>query len=67
MEHALFFKMFEKTQAIFLYWFAAQQQIGTLRRQKFGLFYVEFSAEVNELSLFLVIVLSAINDKFDEW
>ena len=29
------FKIFEKTQAILLYWFAAQQQTSTTRRQKF--------------------------------
>ena len=39
-------------QAILLYWFAAQQQTGTLRRQKIGLLYVKFNAEFNELSLF---------------
>ena len=40
-------------QAILLYWFAVQQQTCTLRRQKFGLLYVKFSAEFIELSLFL--------------
>ena len=39
-------------QAILCYWFAAQQQTSTFRRQKFNLFYVEFSAEFNENSLF---------------
>ena len=39
-------------QAILLYWFAAQQQSSTLSGQKIGLFYVEFSAEFNKLSLF---------------
>ena len=39
-------------QAILLYWFAAQQQTSTLRRQKIGLFYLKFNAEFNELSLF---------------
>ena len=43
--------MFEKTQAISLYWFAAQQQISTSRRQKFDVFYSKFSAEFNEFSL----------------
>ena len=38
--------------AVSLYWFAVQQQISTLRRQNFGFFYVKFSAEFNELSLF---------------
>ena len=36
-------------QAIWLYWFAAQQQTSTLRRQKVGFFYVKFNAEFNEL------------------
>ena len=40
-------------QVISLYWFAAQQQASTLRRQKTGLLYVKFNAEINELSLFL--------------
>ena len=39
-------------QVISLYWFAAQQQASTLRRQKTGLLYVKFNAEINELSLF---------------
>ena len=39
-------------QPISLHWFAVQQQISTLKRQKFGWFYVKFSAEFNELSLF---------------
>ena len=51
LEHALFFKIFEKTQGISLYWFAAQQQTSTYRRQKFDLFYQEFSAEFNKFSL----------------
>ena len=51
-EHALFFEMFEKMRAILLYRFAAHKQIGTHRRQKFDLFYVKFSAEVNEVTLF---------------
>ena len=40
-------------KVISLYWFAAQQQQQTnsFRRQKFGLFYLEFSAEFNELAL----------------
>ena len=37
-------------QAISLYWFAAQQQISTIRRQKSTLFYVKFRAEFNELN-----------------
>ena len=40
-------------QANLLYWFAAWQQTGTLRRQKIGLFYVKFNAEFNEIKLFL--------------
>ena len=52
-ERALFFKNFEKMQAISLYWFVAQQQTGTLRLEKIGLFDVKFSADFNELSLFL--------------
>ena len=51
LEHALFFKSFEKWQPIFLHWFVAQQQTSTSRRQKFDLFYTEFSPEFNELSL----------------
>ena len=39
-------------QAILLYWFPAQQQTGTLKLQKFGLFNMKFNAECNELSLF---------------
>ena len=38
-------------QAISLYWFAAQQQTSTSRRQKNDLFDPKFSAEFNELSL----------------
>ena len=40
-------------QAISSYWFAAQQQTSTLTRQKFGFFYLKFSAEFNEISFFL--------------
>ena len=39
-------------QAISLYWFAAQQQISTLRRQETGILYVKFSAEFSGLCLF---------------
>ena len=46
-----FLKFLEKMQAISLYWFAAQHQTSTFTLQKFGLFYVKFSAEPNELSL----------------
>ena len=45
------FKSFEKMKVISLYWFAAQQQTGTFRRQIFGLFYLEFTAEFNELTV----------------
>ena len=33
---ALFFLIVEKKQAIWLYWFAAQQQTNLVARQKFG-------------------------------
>ena len=48
---ALCFNIFENLNLISLYWFAAQQQTNAFRRQKVGLFYPEFSAEFNELSL----------------
>ena len=48
---ALCFKDFEKMRAISLYWVAAQEQTGTFRQQKFGLFYLKFSVVFNELSL----------------
>ena len=41
--------MFEKTKAILLYWFAAQQQTSRYRPKKFDLIYVKISAEFNEL------------------
>ena len=37
---------------ISLYWFAAQQQTSTVRPQKYGRFYVKFSAQSNEFVLF---------------
>ena len=40
-------------QVTSLYWFAVQDQTSTLRRQKIGLFDGNFSADFNELSLFL--------------
>ena len=46
-----FFKNILKTRAISLDWFAAWPQTITSRQQKFDLFYVNFSAEFNELSL----------------
>ena len=41
-------------QTILLYWFPAQQQTSTLRRQKIDLFYVKLNAEFNEVSLFFL-------------
>ena len=41
-------------QTISLYWFLAQQQTSTLRRQKIDLFYVKLNAEFNEVSLFFL-------------
>ena len=35
-----------------MYWFVAQQQTCTLRPQKYGSFYVKFSAEFNGCGLF---------------
>ena len=37
-----------------LYWFAAQQQISTIKKKKIGLFDVKFSEDFNELLSFLV-------------
>ena len=51
LQRALFFKFFEKTQPIQLYWFAAQQQTSTYRLKKSDLFYPRFSSEFNELRL----------------
>ena len=51
MNSALWFKIFEKMKVISLYWFAAQQQTRTIRRQKIGLFYLKFNAEFNEATL----------------
>ena len=48
------FQNFEKIQAISLYWFAAQQQTSTLRRQEIVFFYVKFHAEFNGLSIFFL-------------
>ena len=47
------FKIFCKNAWNFAIWFATQQHISTLRRQKIRLFDVKFSADFNELSLFL--------------
>ena len=41
-------------QAVSLYWFAAQQQTSTLRRQKIDFFDVKFNANFNELSIFFL-------------
>ena len=46
--HTSFFKIFEKMRVISLYWFAAQQQNSSLRRQKYSLFRSKFSVESNE-------------------
>ena len=51
MDTALCFKILEKVKVISLYWFRAQQQTSTFRGQTFGLFYLKFSAEFNELTL----------------
>ena len=48
---ALFFNNIEKMQAVSLYWFAAQQETRTLRRQKIRLFDAKTSADFNEFSL----------------
>ena len=50
-DSALCFKSFEKMKVISLYWFAAQHRTSTFSRQKFGLFYLQLSAEFNELTL----------------
>ena len=42
-------------QPVSVFWLAVQQHTRTLKRQKFGLFYVKFSAEFNELSLFFFL------------
>ena len=39
---------------ISLYWFAAQQQTSTLRRQLYGCFKVKFGGESNGLGLFFL-------------
>ena len=44
------FPNFGKTEAILLYWFAAQQQTSTPRSQKFDFIYAKLSAKLNELS-----------------
>ena len=38
-------------KVISLYWFAAQKQAIIFKQQKFGLFYLEFSAKFNEITL----------------
>ena len=39
-------------QAISLYWFAALRKTSSFRQQKIWLFYLQFSAEFNDLSLY---------------
>ena len=46
--HTSFFIIFDKMPVILLYWFAAQQQNNSLRRQKYSLFRSKFSVESNE-------------------
>ena len=38
-----------------MYWFAGQQQISTLTRQKFAFLDEKFSAKINEISLFFLL------------
>ena len=49
----MFFKNFNKIQAVLLYSVFAQQQTSTLRWQKIAFFDEKFSADFNEFSLFL--------------
>ena len=46
----MFFRIFEKMQVISLYWFAAQQQTITFRRQNTWHFCLQFRADFNERS-----------------
>ena len=41
-------------QAIWLDWFPSQQQTSAVRRQQIGLIDAKFSADFNELSLFVL-------------
>ena len=45
------FKMFQKIQAILVYWFDTLQQTRTFTLQKLNFFYLIFSVTPNELSL----------------
>ena len=42
-------------KVILLYWFAAQQKTSTFRRQKIGLFYLEYSVDFSEFAQCLKI------------
>ena len=44
------FNIFEKAEAISLYWFAAQQQTSTSRPEKFDLSYAKNSPRFNEFN-----------------
>ena len=55
LERALCFWIFEKMQAILLYWFAAQQQTSKLRRQKFFMW--------NLVQNLMKLFLSSKNDR----
>ena len=44
-------KIFDNMNVISLYWITLQQQTSTFRQQTFDLFYPEFSAELNDLTL----------------
>ena len=48
-----FIKIYEETQTLWLYWFAAQQQTSRSRRQRFSLFYQKLSVKFNQLSLWV--------------
>ena len=50
----MFLKTFEKMQATSLYWFAAQQQTSSFKRQESGFFYASFSSELNEIIMFFL-------------
>ena len=45
------FKMFQKIQAILVYWFDTLQQTRTFTLRKLNFFYLIFSVTPNELSL----------------
>ena len=49
-QSALFGLKSQKMPVISLYWFAAQQQTSTLRRQKYRSIYSKFSVELSELT-----------------